>query len=280
MAVFAAVAREGSFTRGANALGVTKQTASERVAKLEAHLGVQLLVRSTRQLRLTVIGEEYARTCVGLVAQAENANLVARQSQLHPTGVLRVTCPVGLARPLVMPALEEYRRMHPSVSFEVLIEERVVDLVAEHIDLAVRVGTDTSSPLYVTRPLFEADAVFVASREFLARHGEPRTVAEARALPHVVRGIARPRNSETLDAAVCVNTVVGVADAVRAGLGIGVVPSLIVADELASGKLRVLFGHPARRMRFVAVWPARRLPTKTRVLLDILLKRARGLGSV
>ena len=187
MAVFAAIVREGSFTAGARALGVTKQSASERVARLEARLGVQLLVRSTRRLSVTEIGAEYARACAEIVASADAANLMAHHAQRHPTGQVRVTCPVGLSRPLVMPAIDDYRRVHPGVTFDVVIEERVLDLVKEGIDLAIRVGTTSSSPAYVARPLFSSDAVFVASREFIARHGEPRTAADARRLPMITR---------------------------------------------------------------------------------------------
>jgi DNA-binding transcriptional LysR family regulator len=281
MAVFAAVAREASFTSAGRALGMTKQSVSERVARLEARLGVQLMIRSTRRLHMTDIGAEYARACTAIVAHADSANLIAHQAQHRPTGLLRVTCPVGLSRPLVMPTIEEYRRIHPGVDFEVAIEERVLDLIKEGIDLGIRVGTDSSSPSYMTRPLFENEAVFVASRELVERHGEPRTAADVRRLPRIVR-----RNEQAwtvhgesipIAGALVVNTVFGVADAAIAGLGIAAVPQLIVRDEIASGKLRVLFGHPARQMRFFAVWPARRLSVKVRTFLELLTHKAREL---
>lgn len=282
MAVFAMVAREGTFTAAGRALGVTKQSVAERIARLEERLGVQLLVRSTRGARLTDIGTEYARSCTAVTAQADAANLLAYQAQHRPTGLLRVTCPVGLARPLVMPAIEDYRRIHPAVTFEVIVEERVIDLVKEEIDLALRVGTATSSPAYMTRPLFEGDAVFVASREIVERYGELRTAADARRVPWIMRRGDRSVKIEAhevaVDPAVVVNTVFGCVDAALAGLGVAAVPELVVRDEIERGKLRVVFGHPARRMRFVAVWPARRLSIKVRSLLELLAQRARDLG--
>ena len=281
MAVFAAVVREGSFTAGGRALGMTKQSVSERVARLEERLGAQLIVRSTRRQKLTDVGIEYARGCAVVVAQASAANLLAQQAQHHPMGLLRVTCPVGLSRPLVMPVIEEYRRIHSGVTFEVLVEERVLDLIKEEIDLGIRVGTASSSPIYVSRPLFEANGVFVASREFIERHGEPRTADELRRLPCVARrGDTRWRiQDEDVDVtpSVTVNTVFGSIDAALAGLGIATVPEMVVREELASGRLRVLFGTPARRMKFVAVWPSRRLSIKVRTFLELLMQRARDL---
>lgn len=281
MAVFSAVVREGSFTAAGRALGLTKQSVSERVARLEAELGVQLLLRSTRRQQLTEIGVEYARECASITAQAADANLRAHQAQHQPSGVVRVTCPVGLSRPLVMPAIEAYRRIHPKVTFDVLVEERVVDLIKEEIDLAIRVGTHSSSPSYVLRPLFDSEALFVASRELIERHGEPRTAADVRRFPCVLR---RKSDRWTIHgeevpvtATVVVNTVFGAADAAVAGLGIAAVPALVIRDELASGRLRALFGHRARPMRFYAVWVARRLPVKVRTLLELLSQQARSL---
>jgi DNA-binding transcriptional LysR family regulator len=281
MATFAAVVREGSFTGAARAFGITKQSISERIARLEDELGVQLLVRSTRSLRLTEIGEQYHRACAGIVAQAETANVIAQQAQHHPSGVLRVTCPVGLSRPLVMPTIEEYRRIHPAVTFEVLVEERVVDLIEEGLDLAIRVGSTSSSPTYMSRPLFDGDAVYVASHAYLERHGEPKTPSELGAHTCVLRRgdtIWKIQGEDVpVGGAVVTNTVFGVADAVLAGLGIGALPELVVRDEVAAGQLRVLFGAPARRMRFFAMWPSRRLSLKVRSFLDLLACHAREL---
>jgi DNA-binding transcriptional LysR family regulator len=281
MATFAAVVHAGSFTAAARALGITKQSVSERISRLEGRLGVQLLVRSTRALRLTDVGEHYHQACAAIVAKAEEADLLANQAQLKPTGTLRLTCPVGLSRPLILPTVAEYRRIHPGVQFEVLIEERVVDLIKEHIDLAIRVGTQSSSPTYVAKPLFETNAVFVASRELLEKYGEPRTAAELRKLPFITRGdqeVWTVLGEEVrFESATRVNTVFGLADAAVAGLGVAVVPALVVRDEIASGKLRALFGHPARTMKFTAVYPARRLTVKVRSFLDLLVRRARDI---
>lgn len=115
MAVFAAVARDGSFTAAARSLAVTKQNVSERISRLEASLGVQLVIRSTRALRLTDAGQHYAEACTSIVEQADTANRAAQRAQMSVAGTMRVTVPVGLGPILIFPMLREYRLLHPGV---------------------------------------------------------------------------------------------------------------------------------------------------------------------
>ncbi|MBS2016359.1 MAG: LysR family transcriptional regulator, partial [Deltaproteobacteria bacterium] len=140
MILFAAIVREGSFTGGARLLGITKQSASERLAKLEAQLGVRLLERTTRRLRPTDAGASYYERCSAIAAQVEEANREVQQQQLEPAGLLRVSAPVLYGRRYLAPVVTSYAARFPKVRIEILLADRRVDLVEEGLDLAIRIG--------------------------------------------------------------------------------------------------------------------------------------------
>jgi DNA-binding transcriptional LysR family regulator len=277
MVVFAAVVREGGFTAAARVLGVTKQTVSERIARLEARLEVQLLARSTRAIQLTQVGERYYESCAAIVAQAEEADRIAQSSHRQPVGRLRVTCPVGLAQ-MLLPVIAEYRRAHPRVRVDLVASEQLLDLIRDGIDVAVRPGTVRRSSSLIGRSLCEIDMVLVASPAVLAAHGEPATVEDLRALPCIAqRGqVVWTVGGGTIevDPALTTNTFEAACQAALLDLGVAKVPSALVADDLRAGRLRLLFGQPLEKIRFSVVWPARRLPQKSRMFVDLLVRRA------
>ncbi|HEX4421125.1 MAG TPA: LysR family transcriptional regulator [Kofleriaceae bacterium] len=275
------MARDGSFTAAARSLAVTKQSVSERIARLEAGLGVQLVIRSTRALRLTDAGQQYASACAAIVAHAEAADRAVQQSQQRVTGLLRVTAPIGLGAILMFPVVREFRLLHPGVRVEVILEERVADLVRESIDLAVRAGSVASTPSFVARPLFTTDGVFVASPDYLQRHGRPRDAAELAAHACIAM---QPRSTWRIDgrsvpieAQVIVNTSDVARDAALAGTGIAQIPIPIVFDDIRAGRLEVLFGR-GRHITISALWPTRRLALRARLFLDLLVRRAATVG--
>jgi DNA-binding transcriptional LysR family regulator len=281
MAVFAAVARDGSFTAAARSLAITKQSVSERISRLEASLGVQLVIRSTRALRLTDAGQHYAEACASILEQAEAANRAAQQAQLSVMGTIRVTAPVGLGRILIFPVVREYRLLHPAVGIEVLIEDRIADLVRESIDVAVRAGSVASTPSFVARQLFSTDCAFVVSPTYVLRHGKPAhageltshaCIAKERRSTWKVDGRAIP-----IDAQVVVDSFAAAHDAVLAGNGIAQIPIPIVIDDVRAGRLQVLFG-PGRHFAISALRPVKRSPLRVRLFLELLSRRAAALG--
>jgi DNA-binding transcriptional LysR family regulator len=281
MSVFAAVVRDGGFTAAARSLGLTKQSVSERIARLEQRLGVQLLIRSTRALRLTEIGARYHEACTAIVAQAEQAESDARQAQHHPVGIVRVTAPVGLGAPLLVPTVRELRRLHPDVRVELVLDETIVDLIRDGVDLALRAGSVESTPTFFARTLFETFTVVVASPAYLVEH-RPREARELAHLPCIARRRADTWNVEgqrvAIDGVVTVNTFEAARDAALAGIGIAQIPMPIVLDDVRTGRLEILFA-PTRRFTFTALWPAKRLPMRVKLFHELLGRRALELAT-
>ena len=147
MLLFAAVVREGSFTRAARQLGITKQTASERVKHLAERLGVRLLERTTRHLRLTDPGAAYYARCAAIAAQIDEANSEAQQRQAEPVGLLRVSAPVLYGRRFLAPVVADYLGRYPRVRVELTLADRRMNLIEEGLDLAIRIGPLDDSSL-------------------------------------------------------------------------------------------------------------------------------------
>jgi molybdenum-dependent DNA-binding transcriptional regulator ModE len=173
MPIFAAVVRHGTLTAAARSLGVTKQSISQRIVRLEQRIGVELLLRSTRALRLTEAGARYYESCVSIISQVEEAELDAQESQDSASGTVRVTAPVGLSAGLIMPAVYAFQRSYPAIRVELLFEEKVVNLIRDGVDVAVRAGSVKSTPSFIARSLFDVANVIVASSDFLRLHGSP-----------------------------------------------------------------------------------------------------------
>lgn len=274
MVLFAAVVRARSFTRAAQQLGLTKQTVSERIARLEAALQIRLLERTTRSLRVTDAGATYAERCAAIASQIDEANGEVQRQRVEPIGSLRVTAPVLYGRRALGPLVAQFVRAHPQVRVELLLTDRRVDLIAEGIDLAIRVGELDDSSL-TARRLGEAHAWFVASPGFLARHGTP-TVENLRNLPCI--GM-RPAEKWLVQGAtlriepsLVVNDLEVLCDAAIAGVGVAQLPALVCQQAVKARQLRVLFGETARLRPLSVVYPSRAyLPPRVSLFLDALL---------
>ena len=140
MRSFVRVADLHSFTRAADVLGVSRAVISTHVADLEKHLRCQLLHRTTRRVGLTSDGAEYLARCQRILAELDGADETLRGTRLSPQGRLRVDVPVTFGRALLIPALRKFTARYPQLQLEVQLNDRVVDLIAEEVDLVVRVG--------------------------------------------------------------------------------------------------------------------------------------------
>jgi molybdate transport repressor ModE-like protein len=272
MVLFAAVARAGSFTRAARELGVTKQTASERITRLEERLGARLLERTTRSLRLTETGARYAQRCTAIAAQVAEANDEAQQQQGEAVGLLRVSAPVLYGRRYLMPVMAAYLARHPKVRVEVVLSDRRVNFAEEAFDLAIRVGPLDDSSL-TARKLSDAQVHCVASPTFLARHGTPKvkTLAAARCVgvrPHETWSLGTARVK--IEPVLVVNDLELAYLAALEGVGIARLPELLSREAVRAGKLKVLFGPTSTRAVYV-VYPSRQfLPVKVRSFIEAL----------
>jgi len=274
MLLFAAVVREGSFTAAARQLGVTKQTVSERIGKLEEKLGVRLLERTTRRLRVTDSGATYYDRCAAIAAQIDEANSEVQQRQAEPVGLLRVSSPTLYGRRYLAPVVFDFLGRYPMARVEVVLADRRVNLIEEGLDLAIRIGRLEDSSLAV-RKLGAGPVYFVASPRFLAKYGTPgpRELRAARCVgvgafeTWVAGGV-----ESKIDPVLTVNDLDVACEAAIAGVGIARVPAILCQEAVRDGRLKVLFGPGPALLRSVhALYPSRlNLPAKVRLFLDAL----------
>lgn len=177
MTVFVRIVEAGSLTAAAERLGTSLTSVVRSLAALERALGVRLLNRSTRRSALTDEGREYFERCRHLLAELEEAEAVLSARQTEPAGRLAITAPAMFGRLHVGPILADFLAAHPRVRAELLLVDRIVDLLDEGIDLAVRIGRLPDSSL-VALPVGSTRHVVCASPDYLARHGTPRRPAE------------------------------------------------------------------------------------------------------
>lgn len=282
MQVFVRIAERGSFTQAADDLQLPRATVSNLIQRLEARLGVRLLERTTRTVRLTPDGEAYRQRCVGLLADLEEADGLAEQAV--PKGLLRVNLQGTLARRFIVPALPAFLARHPQLALQIGEDDRLVDLVREGVDCVLRAGQLRDSSL-VARRVALLPQLTCASASYLAQFGEPRTLADLaghRAVNYLssATGQALPLeftvNGEvrtlTLSGPVSVTGADVYAGAAIAGLGLVQVPRYRVADELASGQLReVLADLPPPPLPVSVLYPqSRQLSVRVRAFTQWL----------
>ncbi len=268
VAVFVRVVEAGSFTRAAVALGVRTSSVSRSVAALEAELGIRLLQRTTRRLSLTDAGRAYHDRARDALAGLEEARESVSTLGTAPRGLVRVTAPVDLEDALAA-VTAGFLRAYPEVRVEMTLTARVVDLVREGFDLAVRAGVLADSAL-LSRRLGDTDLGLFASPAYLDASGRPRRVADlARhdcvlfraGAPQATWQLSGPRGEEPVVARgrVDADEMGFVQSMLLAGHGIGLLPAFLAASSVAAGRLeRVLPRHAVRGPAMHVVWPSRR----------------------
>lgn len=244
--IFTRVVEAGSFTAGARLLAMPKSSVSRKIAELEDRLAARLLQRTTRKLGLTDAGRVYYEHCARIVAAVAEAEQAVGRLQAVPCGLLRVSVPLAL--PMLGPIAAEFLKRYPQVQLELSCTDRVVDLVAEGFDLAIRAGVLFDSTL-VARSLGVIERVLIAAPAYLKRHGTPRTPAElaghacitfaAGPTPTLWTLLAGERKVElTITSRLAVNDFAMMSEAARAGIGIAWIPKFVCRAELQSGALR------------------------------------------
>lgn len=280
MVVFARVVEAGSLAAAARALRTTRSAVSKSVGRLERHLGTRLLQRTTRQLSATAAGQVCYAHCARIAAEADSARQAARALRAKPQGPLRVDCALALS-PLVSPVLPRFAAAHPGVSLELSLTDRMVDLVREGVDVAIRLGRLPDSTLMV-RKVAPYHVVVFASPAYLARHKAPRTPADLAGHACLLRS-GHDQWRFTSDAGESTVAVSGrfradtpepVRQAALAGLGIAYLPSFVVAQDLARGALVPLLERfTPREAAICAVYPQQRyLSPNVRAFVDFLVE--------
>ena len=299
MRLFHQVARAGNFSAVARALNVSPSSVSRQIAELEDELGVRLFQRTTRKLSLTEAGHVYRHSVERILADIDDAHRALGALESEPRGTLRVSAPVNFARLHIAPAIAEFVSAYPDVELELSTSDQMVELVEDGYDLAIRIGALPDSSL-IARRLAGMQRVICASPAYLRSQGTPSNPDEltghacltfrARTAVRLWRagsGVWRLRDpSGEYEVAVSGSVVSNNADtlvtAALDGLGLVLLPSWQVADELAEGRLiPVLTNYEVRpstaESAIYAVYPsARHLSSKVRVFIDFLAARYRG----
>ena len=281
MQMFACVMEQGSFTAAADSLGLSKQLVSRRVAALEERLGVRLLNRSTRRLSATALGQAYLERVQRILQEVAEAEQLIVTQRSSPRGALRLSAPVSFGIQHLSPLLPGFLLRYPEVSVELDLSDRTIDLLAEGFDMAVRIGALADSSL-IASPLMPLGMVTCASPAYLAARGVPQTPAELAGHECVLYGhsaavewpfrLAGRLQRVAVKGRYRVNNGELVRDAAIAGLGIARLPTFIVEDALASGKLvAVLDAFQLPGNTAWAVYPQHRQASLlVRLLIDYL----------
>ncbi|APW35899.1 LysR family transcriptional regulator [Rhodoferax koreense] len=286
---FVAVARAGGFSAAGRTLGTPVANVSRKVALLEDALGVRLFVRTTRHVALTEAGKRYFEACSRVIDALRDADEEVTGEYRQPKGDLVVTAPLGFGQQHLQPVVHEFLRAYPQVNVHLQLSDRVVALVDEHVDCAVRIGNLGDSSL-VARELGAVRVVVCASPDYLAARGTPPDLAALADHdciswtglgPHRVWTLTVRRADRCTDAQVPVRvrtsttTPESALQAAIAGLGLVQATSYQVAPHVAAGRLvPVLTAHDSEPYPVTLVYPGKRLiPLKLRALLDFASPR-------
>ncbi len=280
MAAFVRVVDSGSFSAAARQLGVGQPAVSKTIAQLENRLQVRLLVRSTHTLTPTVAGLRFYERARLAIQEADEAELEARGAGAGLTGRLRFSAATTFARLMIVPRLPEFLARHPSLDIDVILDDRVIDLVSEGIDIALRLGTLVDSSA-VARKIASGGRSVVATPAYLAHAGTPKTPADLvhhHALVYSVlsdswtfrRGDTE--TSVTVRGRLRLSAAEGIRAAVLADMGLAVASDWMFAPELASGAVtRVLPDWMLSPIDLWAIFPAGRLASaKARAFADFV----------
>jgi LysR family transcriptional regulator for bpeEF and oprC len=280
--MFVRVVESGSFSAVAREAGVGQPAVSKQITALEAHLGAQLLRRTSRSLSLTEAGQDFYESAVRLIDDLQAAESRVGRGQNAPSGLIRVTVAPVFGRLYIVPRLPEFFGRHPDIVVDLVVTDRVVNLVEEGIDLAIHNGELKDSSLVMQR-IAATPVITVGSPSYLKAHGEPASPSELdrhRCIIFAPQGAPRPwgfkgkfgeieyrpqGNFRTNDAD-------QIRAAVLANLGLAHTPGWLFAPEITSGAVRaVLRDYEPAPLAISAVRPAgRRLATKVRVFIEFL----------
>lgn len=288
MSVFVAVVEAGSLSAAARQLDMPLATVSRKVAELEAHLKSRLLHRTTRQLSLTDVGASYLTACRRILEEIGEAERAATGEYAQPKGELVVTAPIVFGRLHIVPVVAEFLAQYPEISVNLMLTDRVVHLMEEQCDVAVRIGELPDSSLKAV-PVGTVRRVVCASPRYLKTHGEPArpqdladhsciTFDVLASVGAWVFGSGKLEQTVPVHSRLSVNTAEAAIAAATLGVGMIRVLSYQVADALQKGDLQVLlqpYESTALPINLVHKGQAP-LPLKVRAFLDFVTPRLRA----
>lgn len=283
------VAENRSFTATAQALGIGHTAVTRQIAALEAHFGVQLLQRSTRRLRVTEDGVRLDEHAAKVLAAAEAMEAALGSARTEASGLVRLGVSVGLGLYLA-PRLPGLLAAHPQLRVELVMRDRLGDMISEQLDLMVQIGEVREMSL-MARQIGKARRVLVATSGYLESHGIPATPDDLRRHACLLHGGYHPESvwelqgpdgavRAAVDGPLVMNDTEAVHRAVLAGHGIAILAEPLVRDDLASGQLvRVLPDHATACEPIQLLYRSRRnLPPRMRVMIELLAHEGRNIA--
>ncbi|MDN5486570.1 MAG: LysR family transcriptional regulator, partial [Pseudomonas sp.] len=270
--LFLQIVESGNLTEAAERLNLTRSAVGKGLARLEARLGTCLLQRSTRRQRLTEDGQAYYEHCLRALAELEAAESVLESGRQQPRGRLRVSVPLAFGHHYAAPALWALLDRYPELEIDICFSDRMIDLVQEGFDMAVRIGPLPDTDRLSARRLGQQVMGLAASPAYLQRKGAIGSIEDLAA--H--RGIAYRSNTaqrSRLASPLIVDDLQAVADAAIAGVGLAWLPSWLIAHYALRGQLQaVLPSYREQPAPIHVIWPtAAHMPAKTRCAIDALV---------
>ena len=288
MGVFNQVARLKSFSAAAADLGMSKTAVSRHVSDLESSLGVRLINRTTRRMSLTEAGEAYARRSSAILTEVDELQSATQDLHRNPRGNLRVTAGVAFGHHCLVPTVAPFLADNPDVSLQLDLTNRLVDIVEEGYDLAIRMAELTDSSL-ISRKLTSSKNYVCAAQEYIRQNGNPSTPEDLTKHCCIVvsgqkdQSLWQLSNGEhdyavSVSGRLQVNSAEAATRVMRDGLGIALLPDFIIDKDLASGNVqRLLMEYDIKDDQVYAIYPHKHhLSAKVRVFIDHL---ARFLGA-
>lgn len=278
---FIAVVESGGFSKAAEQLGASTAAVSRRVSGLEQQLGLQLLRRTTRRIDLTEAGQQFYSDVLNVFLLLGEAEDRVRAGTEHVSGLMRVAAPMSFGIQKLAPVLPAFMQRHPDLKIQLLLEDRYTDLVAEGIDVSVRIGHLADSSL-VARRLGVIERVFCAAPSYLKAHGEPKKpedLAGHDCLQYAQRGpredwgaiLGAPDTLE-LDVSLTANNAEVLKECAIQGMGIALLPAFVIDDALADGRLRAVLTKfsPVPFGLYAVRQSSRLIPARVRLFIEYL----------
>jgi len=279
MTIFRRVAELGSFTRAGDDLEITAATVSKHIAFLERDLDTRLINRTTRRMNLTDAGLAFLKRTQSLLDELEDAELEARGFQAEPRGTIRVNVPMSFGLTHITEAIDSFLRDYPEIDIDLQLSDRMVDLVEQGVDIAIRVRSSLADSSLMARPLRTSRNIVCASPGYLESapeiHG-PEDLTQHNCLTFSLHD--RPRIWELGDLEVRVSgnyrtdSSLAIRQSLLRGAGVGFLPRFLVQGDIEKGALIALLpDYPPKPYTVFALFPpGRKQPTKVRLLLDHL----------
>ncbi len=301
--VFTRVVETKSFSEAARQLGVAKSAVSKQIAQLEKEVGVRLLNRTTRSLSLTEAGEIFYRHSADIVNRTQIALSELREYQNQPTGTLRISCPVDFGAQHLVPVIKQVRALYPLLKIDLLLEDRVINMVEDGVDLAIRIGWLQESNL-VAKKICETPVIVFASPEYLAQKGIPKIPQDLQqhdwislslfsspltwqfekkgqkqsAQKHNIQKQNVQKQKVQMHSQLKSNSVAAVVALAKSGQGISALSKFVVQDYIDQGLLQpLLTDYELEASGIYAVYPHREhVPPKVRIFIDFLSKHCKN----